>query len=105
MTLNIEDAPSNEQILLSKRNARARVKLWKKRSLSSAAGFFLNCAVVASFLFIEPLHAYWDSFGKYLVILAGGVSFIVVYCTTLWWYAWSILRYLEKIYPSAGGAP
>lgn len=99
MTLNIEDAPSNEQILLSKRNARARVKLWKKRSLYSALALAVSCVAEVPFAGGMPLHA-WDFLGSLIVFEIMGVSLIVVHCTTLWWYAWSILRYLEKIYPS-----
>lgn len=101
MTLNIEDAPSNEEILASKRDASERVRLWRKRSIKSLIALFLSCAAVVPFSQGHYLYAYWDSFGKYLGILVMGVFFIAVYCTALWWSAWSLLRDLEKTYPSS----
>ena len=99
MALNIEDAPSNEEILASKRDARARVRLWKKRSAYSVIALLLSCAVVAPFSKGEPLQAYVEPFARILVYVSMALLLVAVYCVALWWGAWSLLRDLEKTYP------
>jgi succinate dehydrogenase hydrophobic anchor subunit len=98
MTLDIENAPSDEEIRAGKQIARARVRSWMKRSLYAVIVLFLSCAAVSFFLYGHPLHAYWDSFGKYLILLSMALLLVAVYCVAMWWGSWTILRDLEKTY-------
>jgi hypothetical protein len=70
MTLDIENAPSEEEILEAKQDAKAYLVLWRNRALCSAAAFFLSCALVYPFLEGQALHAHWESSGKYLLLLS-----------------------------------
>jgi hypothetical protein len=91
------EAPLSEEELAAVREyANERIGLWKKRSIYSGTVFFLSCASVAPFLYGHPLHAYWNSFGKYLVLLAMGLLVVFVYCAGLWYSAWMALRDVTK---------
>lgn len=103
MTLNIEDAPGNEEILALKQHARARVGLWKMRSLYFAIGFVFSSVAAAPFSNGEPLHARAGPFGRMLVYLSMALLLVAVCCVALWWGASSLLRDLETAYPPAGG--
>lgn len=92
-----DEAPlSKEEMEAVKQNARERLGLWRKRGLYSTAALFLSCLLVYLFLAGSPLHAYWDSFGKYLLFPTMGLLLVFVYCTGLWCSAWLGLRDLEN---------
>src|SRR5579863_4355638 len=96
------DSDCKEDLPEAINQARDRLRLWKSRSLYSLVLLFLGCAAVVPFLYGYPLHTYWESFGKYLVLLSMGLLVVAVYCTGLLWGAWTALRELEK--EMAGGA-
>src|ERR1700730_9809321 len=92
-----QDEPLNEsekQEVIE--NARERFLFWKKRFQASGAAFLLSCASVYPFLFGHSLHVYWESFGKYLVILSMGLVLPFLYFRSTTWMAWIWLRELEK---------
>jgi hypothetical protein len=94
-----DDGPlSEEEIEAVKQNERERLRLWRKRALYSTMAFFLSCASVAPFLAGHSLHAYWESFGKYLVLLSMVLLPVFVCCAGLWWGAWCALCDVEKTY-------
>jgi hypothetical protein len=100
MTLDIENAPSEEEILDAKQDAKTYLSLWRKRALCSAVAFFLSCAFVHPFLAGQALHAHWESFGKYLLLLSMALLPAFACSVGLWWTAWKQLRDLEKTYTS-----
>ena len=89
---------SKEEIEEVRENARERLRLWRRRALYSIAAFFLSCASAAPFLAGHPLHPYWESCGKYLVLLSMALLPVFVCVTGLWWGAWRALRDVEKAY-------
>jgi hypothetical protein len=95
--LDTSDGPLSEEELTTVRQyANERINRWKKRSVYAGIAFFLNCASVGPFLYGHSLHVYWESFGKYLVLLAMGLLVVFVYCAALWYSAWMALRDVTK---------
>jgi hypothetical protein len=91
------DGPVSEEDLREVRQyANERINLWRKRSVYSGIALFLTCASVEPFLYGHSLHIYWESFGKYLVLLAMGLLVVFVYCAGLWYSAWAALRDVTK---------
>lgn len=72
----------------AKQRAEERLRLWRFRGLCSIAAFVLSCAALYMFLYGQPLHRYWDSFGKYLIFPCEGLLLVMLYCVILWWAAW-----------------
>jgi hypothetical protein len=101
MTLDIENALSEEEVLEAMEDAERYLSLWQKRALCSTAAFFLSCALVYPFLAGQALHAHWESLGKYLLLLSMALLPVFACSAGLWWSAWSQLRDLEKTYTSA----
>ena len=97
--LMIFDTPeplNEEEMVEIRRQAGERIGLWRKRALYSTVALLLNCAFVYPFLEGHPLHKYWESFGKYLILVSMGLLVVFVFCTGLFWSAWQALRDVEK---------
>jgi hypothetical protein len=95
--LNSDEPPlAQEEALAVMENARERFYLWRKRAGYSALGLLLGCALVAPFLYGNPLHAYWGLFGRYLLLLCLGLLLVFVYCGALFLSAWGLLREARK---------
>jgi hypothetical protein len=86
---------SEEEVQAVRKNAELRLRLWRTRSVYSLAGLFLACVAVAPFLAGHSLHSYWNSVGKYLVLVSMGLLVVALYCVGLCWGAWSAMRQLE----------
>ncbi len=98
MIYDIESPPdSKEEIEAAKEDARKLLRLWTKRAIYATAIFFLSCTSVVPFLYGHSLHAYWESFGKYLVLLSMGllIPFVIIVGITI--NTWFFVRELEKI--------
>src|SRR5271168_5190176 len=87
-----EDPLNDEEVGEVRQYANERIRLWKRRSVYSGLAFFLSCASVGPFLDGHSLHAYWQLFGKYLVLLSMGLLVVFVYCAAFWYNAWAALR-------------
>jgi hypothetical protein len=85
-------AGSNQGHNRSRERAQERLRLWRARALYSIGGFVLSCATIYLFLEGQPLHRYWESFGKYLILLCIGLLLALLYCVGLWWTAWHTSR-------------
>ncbi len=92
MIFDAEMPLSDEEMLEVRQYAKARIALWRRRSFYSALALLLSCALVIPFLAGHPLHAYWESLGKYLVVLSMVLLVVFVYCTGLFYSAWQALR-------------
>lgn len=90
------DEPTREEIQEAIQNARDRLHLWKKRTVSSGLALFLGCATVYPFLYGHPFHRYWDALGKYAVLASMGLLVVFVYCRATLWAAWICPRDLRK---------
>jgi hypothetical protein len=97
MTLDIENAPSDEEIRAGKQIARARVRSWMKRSLYSGCALLLSIGADVPFADGMPLHA-WNILATILFLLTMAIFLVTVYCVAMWWGSWTILRDLEKTY-------
>lgn len=97
MIFDSDEPPlSPEELQEVKQNAEKRVVLWRERCLYSAAAFLLSCAFLYLFLAGSPLHRYWESFGRFFVLVSMAVYALFVYCAALWWGAWRALRDLQN---------
>jgi hypothetical protein len=88
--------PSKEEREGAKQDAEEYLRLWKKRAVYAATAFFLSCAAVSLFLEGHPLHIYWESFGKYLVLLSMALLIPFVICVGVAINSWFFLRALKK---------
>ena|ERR1700729_600044 len=91
-----ESPLSNQELLEVMQYAKEHIGLWRRRSLYSAVAHLLSCASVYPFLKGHPQHEYWESFGKYLVLLSMATLVVFVLCTGFFYSAWQALRDVEK---------
>jgi hypothetical protein len=91
-----ESSLSDEEMLEVRQYAAEQISLWRSRSLASTAALLLTGALIYPFLKGHPLHAYWESFGKYLIFVAMALLIVFVLCTGFLYSAWQALRDVEK---------
>lgn len=87
---------SKEERAAILQSAMESVRLWKKWALYSTIALFLSCASVTPFLSGHSLHIYWDSFGKYLVLVSMALLLPFVLCVAMVIQVWIDLRSLRK---------
>lgn len=92
----VEAPPTDEERAGAKQDAEEYLRLWKKRALYATVALFLSCASMSVFLDGHPLHVYWESFGKYLVLLSMALLFPFVICAAIAIDSWFFLRALRK---------
>jgi hypothetical protein len=92
-----ETPDTKEDVIAAQQAAKQLLGQWKKRALYASIAFFLSCAAVSPFLYGQPLHSHWESFGKYLVLLSMALLLPFVYCVTMTFIEWNYLRNLGKI--------
>jgi len=100
MTLDIDDAPSEEEIERSIRDAQLQTKRWRGRTGWALVCFAVSCGFVVLISDLGPLHAQWRAFGLATIVVWLGLLLVLVYCGALWWGSWDILRGLEKTFRS-----
>jgi hypothetical protein len=98
MVLNIEDAPSEQEIREAAGNAKERLVRRRFRPFCSFGALLFYCALVDPFLAGHSLHVHWKSFGLYLAFPTVAALPASVHCAALWWGARSLLRDLEGPY-------
>jgi hypothetical protein len=91
-----EPPPTEEELAEAKQDAEQHLRAWKKRALYATAAFFLSCASVSPFLYGHPLHAYWESFGKCLVLLSMALLIPFGICVGIAINSWFLQRALKK---------
>jgi hypothetical protein len=97
MLYDTNTSPDDAEDLAGARlNTGARLRVWRKRSLYAAIALLFSFALVHPFLEGHALHAYWDSLGKYLIIVAMICFVPFVYCLLLLWGAWTSMRDLRN---------
>jgi hypothetical protein len=67
----------------------------RRRAVLCGLAFVLSCGLVYPFLAGHSLHEYWDSLGKYLLLVSMAAFTAVVFTSGLWWSAWQALRDVE----------
>jgi len=91
-----DDRPSGgEDLAAVRRNAGERLRVWKIRAIYSGLALLLSCVSVTQFLDGHWLYPYWESVGKYLVVLSMVLLPVFLYCALLLWGAWNALRNLN----------
>jgi hypothetical protein len=97
--LTISDAErhlSDEEMSEVRQYAAEQIAVWRSRFLYSTVALVLTCAFIYPFLADHPFHAYWESFGKYLIFVAMALLIVFVLCTGFFYSAWQALRDVEK---------
>ena len=96
-TIFDSESPLSDQEMLEVRQyAKEHTGLWRRRSIYSTVALLLGCASVYPFLEGHSLHRYWESFGKYFVLLSMAMLVVFVLCTGFFYSAWQALRDVEK---------
>jgi hypothetical protein len=81
MIFDAEETPdTRESVEAAKEQARQLAKLWNRRAAFATIAFVASCAVVYPFLAGHALHRYWDSLGKYLLLLTMALLVPFVMC-------------------------
>ena len=88
---------SKHELAKARQSAKLLLRRRTKQAIYAVVVFFLSCASVAPFLEGHFLHAYWESFGKYLVLLSMGllIPFLIYVGRAI--TAWLFVRDVEKI--------
>jgi hypothetical protein len=97
----IFDSPEDAALSESERaaveqNARVRLRVCRRRALYATGAFLLSCASVYPFLSGHWLHSYWESVGKFLLLLSLALMLVSLYGILLLWGAWRLLRDLKS---------
>ncbi len=77
--------------------ANTLLRKQKKRALIATVSFTGSCLVLAPFLAGNPLHEYWDTVGKYILLLSMGLLIPFVVCVGWAWSAWMYVRDVRKL--------
>lgn len=98
MIYDVDSPPaSKEEIEGAKDDARRYLRARTKWAIYGAVAFFLSCASVIPFLYGHPLHAHWESFGKFFLLLS--MTLLIPFGVTVGSAisAWFFVRTVEKI--------
>jgi hypothetical protein len=98
MTLDIEGAPSQEEIAAVNEHGSNRIRQWKTRSFYAGISFLLSVGIDIPFSAGMPLHKHWNTVSGVLFLVTMASFLAAVYCSGLWWGAWSQLREFKKTY-------
>ena|ERR1017187_567605 len=79
------------------RGAKRLVRHRTKWAIYTTAAFLLSCASVVPFFRGFPLHAYWESFGKFFLLLSMSLLLPFVFFAGRAINAWFFVREVEKI--------
>lgn len=98
MGFDVEDAPNANEIAALLQNARERLRLWGRRTIYALLALALGCGAVSLFSDVGPWHAYWQSFGVILLLVAMALLLVFVFCLGLWMTSWFMARDLKRIW-------
>ena len=94
--LAVEEAYSEAEIAEAVDYAKTRLRLHLRRFLYSTTVLVICCASVAPFLAGHSLHSYWQSIGRFLLLLPMGAWLAFVMFAGFVWSAWKSLNDLKK---------
>lgn len=88
---------SKHELAKARESAKQLLRHRMRQAIYAMAVFFASCASVSPFLEGHPLHRYWESFGKYLVLLSMGllIPFLIYVGRAI--TAWLFVRDVQKI--------
>lgn len=90
------DDDSELELRAALRNASARFRLLKTRTVYSAVALLSSVIACLPFLSGHGLHSYWNSVGQYIVMLSMVLLAGFAYCVGMFLAAWSCLRELRS---------
>jgi hypothetical protein len=88
---------SEKESLLVRTSAENLLRKQKRRAIIATAAFIASCAAVAPFLAGNPLHRYWGTIGKFILLLSMGLLVPFVACVGFAWSAWMYVRDMRKL--------
>jgi hypothetical protein len=92
-----EEAPlSKKEILEIRKRATEFLRRRRRNTVYATIAFVFSCAAVTLFFVGFPLHTYWESFGRYLLLLTTGLLPVFVVYVGLLWSAWVYRRDIER---------
>jgi hypothetical protein len=92
-----EQPLSKHELAKARESAKQLLRRRTKQAIYATVVFSASCAAVSPFLEGHSLHRYWESFGKYLVLLSMGllIPFIIYVGRAI--SAWLFVRDVQKI--------
>lgn len=96
--LDIDDAPSREEVEGAIGEAQSQAKRWRRRTGWVFLWFAVSCGFVVLISDLGPFHAAWKAFGLGTVVVCLGLLLVLTYCGAMWWSLWFALRDLERTY-------
>lgn len=92
-----EEPLSKDEVAEIRANAKQFLRKQNRRALIATGTFVASCASVAPFLAGNPLHRYWETIGKYLLLVSMGLLVPFLVCVGWAWNAWIYVRDLRKL--------
>jgi hypothetical protein len=97
-TFDFDEKPLTPEEIGEIRNfAENLLRKQKKRALIATSSFITSCLAVAPFLAGNPLHFYWETVGKYILLLSMGLLIPFGVCVGWAWSAWVYVRDVRKL--------
>jgi hypothetical protein len=97
-TFDFDEKPlSLEEIEEIRHHANNLLGKQKKRAVIATICFIASCSAVVPFLAGNPLHRYWETVGKYILLLSMGLLIPFGICVGWAWSAWVYVRDVRKI--------
>lgn len=97
-TFDFDEKPlSSEEIEEIRHFADNLLRKQKKRAFIATVSFIGSCLAVAPFLAGNPLHQYWETVGKYILLLSMGLLIPFLVCVGWAWSAWVYVRDVRKL--------
>lgn len=91
------EPPSRQEMTAAIQGARELLLITTRRALYATAAFLLSTASVVLVSDLGPLHAYWPSVGKYLLLLWMGLIIPFLVCVGWATNSWFCLQRLKKL--------
>jgi len=70
----------------------ARTRAARSRALWVSCGFLGTVTLLSFFFAGHPLHPYWESLGRPLLLISCGESIVVLYCWLIVYGSWAAAR-------------
>lgn len=96
--LDIDGAPSGEEIRSAIEGTRAEMRKWKGRTGWALLCFAVSCGFVVLISDLGPFHSAWKTFGLAMIVVWLALLLVLVYCGAMWWSMRAALRDMERTY-------
>lgn len=96
MALNIDEAPTADELRLIVKRSHSRIVLWRQRTRVFASATLLGILILLPFLDHGPLNRQFDPLGVVLVWVTLALLLLTVNCGAFWYYAWQFDRDVRR---------